>query len=242
MNNLQKNIQDAVLKRVEGGSVHMRSRAYFVVRAAATAAVALLALVVSSFVLSFILFSIHEGGEQFLLGAGERGITTFLSLFPWLTLAFDIAIILLLEWLLQGLKLGYRFSLVTVFVAVFAASTALALLINLTPVQPALLERAEGDDLPVFGDLYKGVYYSHEDQGVFKGEVVSINGRTSIGIVCNDRDSDRDEGRFTVVLPTRTTASFAVGDHVYVFGEASSTTRIIDAYRVEKLTPRPQVK
>jgi len=231
--NLQQEIQQKVLERIKSGKVRMHPRAYFVVQIIVTLAVAVLALALSVFVLSFIIFSIHGSGEQFLLGFGSRGVATFLMLFPWVMLIIDLAIIFLLEWLLQGFKLGYRISLLSVFLGVFILSALLAVIVDLTPIHQVLLGRADEGDLPIIGQLYESIRDSHEGQGIFRGTIVSIQGN-EITITHNDGDHDADDGTRTVILP-QDAPQLQIGDRVYVYGNGSGDQ--IQAYGIELLSP-----
>lgn len=231
--NLQQEIKDKVLERIKSGKAHMHPRAYFVAQIIVTAGVAVLALALSAFVLSFIIFSIHESGEQFLLGFGGRGVATFLMLFPWFSLIIDLAILFLLEWLLQGFKFGYRVSLLSVFFGVFILSALLAVVVDLTPIHQMLLDSADKGDLPVVGGLYESIRDSHDSQGVFRGTITSLQG-SEITITHNDGDHDADDGIRTVVLP-QNAPPLQVGDRVYVYGSGSGGQ--IQAYGVELLSP-----
>jgi len=233
--NLQQNIQKKVFERLKHGNIPMRSRAYFIVRATIAILLSVLVLALSAYVLSFIAFSIHESGEQFLLGFGERGLYAFLGLFPWFTLIIDIALIFLLQWLLQSFKFGYRFSLLAVFGAVVFVSIVAAGLIDLTPVHNDLLGMADRGELPIGGELYESVRDSHEDRGVFRGTIATIEG-DRIVITHDDGDHDADDGTRTVTLPIGySTTTFNVGERVYVFGALGSST--IQAYGVGRLSP-----
>jgi TM2 domain-containing membrane protein YozV len=230
---LQQKIRENVLERLQRGSAPMRSRAYFIARAALASAISILVLALSAYVLSFIAFSIHESGEQFLLGFGVRGIQTFFSLFPWLTAFLDIVLILALEWLLQSFKFGYRFSLLVLFGAVALASALVASAIALTPLHGALLGLADKNDLPLIGDMYEGVRDSHQDQGIFRGTVAAVHGN-EITITHDDGDHDADDGTRTVVLPAGS-PNFTLGDRAYVLGAASGTQ--VEAYGAAQLSP-----
>ena len=233
-NYLQQEIQKKVLNRIRTGNARMHSRAYFHVRVVFTLAVAILTFAVSTFVLSFIVFSVHESGEQFLLGFGGRGVLTFLALFPWLTLIFNIALLFLLEWLLQSYKIGYRFSLLAVFIAIFVISVVLAAIVDLTPTHSILLDRADRDQLPVIGEMYDNIRDSHQAQGVYRGTIASINGN-EIVITHHDNDHDADDGTWTVMLPQADTPQLALGDRVYIFG--SATGNVVQAYGIRVLSP-----
>ena len=217
-------IADQVLEKVRTGRVQMHSRAYFIARVALSVFVAFLTLGISSWVISFIFFSLHESGELFLLGYGVRGVQTFFALFPWLPLAFDVVLIVFLQWLLQGFKFGYRAALLTVFLYVLLGSVALAVLITLSPVHSNLLQRADRGELPLIGDMYEGIHDSHHDNGVFRGTVISSEGPTST-IMHNDGDHDSDDGVHEVITGPETDIDAALrpGDNVYIFGTENGT-------------------
>ena len=219
MSTEQNNITQRVLEQVRTGGVQMHSRAYFIARVALSVIVAILTLALSAGIISFIVFSLHESGELFLLGLGGRGIQTFFTLFPWGLLIVDIALIFFLQWLLQGFKFGYRAALLTVFFYVLLGSAVLAAVINLLPVHPALLQRADRGELPLIGEMYEGIHDSHHEQGIFRGTVVSSSGSTST-IMHNDGDRDSDDGIHEVITASSTNldAPLKPGDKVYIFG------------------------
>ncbi len=232
---LQQEIQHKVLERLKRGDVRIRSRVYFLSRVILAGALCIVVLLVSAYVLSFIAFSIHESGEQFLLGFGMRGVATFFALFPWLATIVDIVLIGILEWLLQSFKFGYRVSLLLLFGMIVVASTLIASAIALTPLHLSLLGMADRNELPVLGEIYEGVRSSHEGQGVFRGTVTSIQG-DQIVITHNDSDHDADDGTRTVILPDAySTSTLRIGDRVYVFG--TSMGMMVQAYGVEPLSP-----
>ncbi len=234
MNNNESHIAENVLARIREGSVRMRSRTYFVICIGAAAIIAVLSLAVSVWVVSFIFFSIHESGELFLLGFGARGIETFLYLFPWLALIIDIGLLCLLEIFLQGFKFGYRTSLLSIFLGILCFSVALGVVFDLLPVHSALLERADRGELPVLGEMYEGIRDSHENQGIFRGTIMSIR-TNQIIIAHTDGDHDADYGTWTIVLPENGAPPLAIGDRVYVLGSLNGQT--VQAYGVQKLSP-----
>lgn len=227
-----KEMQQKVLARVKAGDVRMRSRAYFLVRLIATIVVALIALSLSAFILSFIVFSIHASGQQFLLGFGMQGLITFLALFPWLHLAIDLALIVLLEWLLQGFRFGYRFSLLSVFAGVFFASAILAFALGMTPLHQMLLDEAD-QGRPPLGGMYEHIRDPHHELGIFRGTVLSVADGVAV-LGHDDLDHDRDDGTWQVHLPPSAPAP-RQGDRVFIFG--TSTDHTINAYNIELLSP-----
>ncbi len=231
-NLILKKIHDTVLHQVETGSLRVHSRRFFMIRFAATVAVAVLAFLFSTLVMSFIFFSIHESGEQFLLGFGGAGVLTFLELFPWVAFVVDIALLVLLEWLLQGFKLGYRVSLIVIFIGIFGGSAVLGFLIDLTPLHSTLLGLANKGELPIVGGVYESLRDNHAAQGVFRGMVVAVS-EHSIIIAHEDNDRDGDDGVWNVQVPLGS-GPFHVGERVYVFGLLASST--IEAQGIQLLS------
>jgi len=109
------NIKESVLKRIHRGDIRMRSRMYFVVRVLGLVLVAALVLVVTLFLLNFILFSIRLNRQDMLLAAGPHGWQAFASFFPWEWLALDVLLVLALQWLLRTFRWGWRTPALYVF-------------------------------------------------------------------------------------------------------------------------------
>jgi hypothetical protein len=230
-----KSIQEEVLEKIRAGNVRRRPRAYFVVRVIATILVGALVLIASAFLISFILFSLHESGEQFLLGFGLRGIQTFLLLFPWALFFISVALIFLLQWLLQGFKFAYRVPLLNIFLIICGITVVLGIGIAQTPIHSSLQGAADRDQLPIFGNIYKQTHDTHEDQGVYRGVVTEIQDH-SFTIVNNDGDRDHDDGTFTILIPVGSALPFpAIGSHVLVLG--SSELGVIEARNIQILSP-----
>jgi hypothetical protein len=217
--NSTDSIQQAVLDKVRAGTVRRRPRYQFMLRVAAASIVAALLLVTSACLVSFVLFSLHESGEQFLLGFGVRGIEVFFLLFPWLPAVVVVALLVILEWLLRGFKIGYRIPLLTIFLGIVGVSTILGILINFTPLHPTLLNYADKKQLPVIGGSYEHIFDPHEDKGVCQGTVISVT-QNSFTIQYNDQDNDHDDGTFVIHIPHGSNLRLPrVGDYVLVFGD-----------------------
>ncbi|MGH7175533.1 MAG: hypothetical protein ACREGR_04210 [Minisyncoccia bacterium] len=211
-------LQERVLERIRKGEVSMRPRRYFILRAIGASVVALLALACSVFALSFVIFAIHESGEQFLLGFGTRGLVTFVTLFPWLSLVVSVLLLIALEVLLRTFRFGYRLPLLGIFFWILAAAVAGSVIVNLTPLHSFLLERADQDQLPVLGPLYEQLHDPHEPQGVYRGTITAIDA-TEFVISYDDGDRDPDDGSWTVVPPAGfATSTLVIGSRAYVAG------------------------
>ena len=132
-------IQQKVFEKIRAGEVSMRPKIYFIARVALLTLLAIVALTLAIFVLSFAFFSIHESGEQFLLGFGRHGLLAFITLFPWVPLLITVALIFFLDYLLRYFKFGYRVSALEIFLFALAVVVIAGIAINFTPLHATLL-------------------------------------------------------------------------------------------------------
>ncbi len=229
----EPDIKTKVLEKIRSGKVHIRPKAYFVAQFILITLLSFVALALAVFVLSFVIFSLRESGEQFLLGFGERGVLTFFILFPWTTLIIDILLFLAIEWLIRYFKFGYRMPILRVFLGVIVLAFLGSIIVNLTPLHKMLLDRADRGVLPLLGEWYETIHDSHAKQGVFRGTIFSIQGNNFV-ISHNDNDLDADDGTWTVTAPLGfNMTNIHVGDKVYVAGNAAQGT--VQAYGIQIL-------
>ena len=234
----EPDIKTKVLEKIHSGNLHKRPKAYFIAQVTLIVLLSVIALVLSVFVLSFIIFSMHESGVQFLLGFGQRGILAFLALFPWGILILDLLLFVIIDWLFRYFEFGYRVPVLRVFFGTLVLAVIGSVIIDITPLHSMLLEKADHGGLPVIGQWYETIRTSHSDKGVFRGTISSIQGNDFV-ISHNDNDCDADDGTWTVISqPGFKLADFSIGDKVYVAGDAANG--IIQAYGVEKLSDSGQ--
>lgn len=221
-----------VLERIKAGKISMRPKAFFVAKIISIAVLSIILLALSIFVLSFVFFSIHESGEQFLLGFGERGLMTFIILFPWWTLLLTIVFIFILEYLLHSFKFGYKIPILGIFLVILTVTAIAGVLFNLTPIHSNLLQSADKNELPIIGRIYEAVHDAHQEKGVYRGLVVSINGN-KIVITHKDNDLDTDDGTWTIIAPSNfDMSSIKIGDKLYVAANTDSGGDI-EAYGIQ---------
>jgi len=231
---MHTSLKEKVLAEIKTGSVSMRSRNMILLRIALILQIAGAAFVLSSFLVSFTLYSILESGEIFLLGFGWRGITTFLNLFPWTLLIFTSASVIILLYLVQGFKRVYSIPLLYSFAGLLGASFITGLLLTSTPLHSEIAEYAQRMHIPVIDSWYAEVAAPQEEEGEFRGIVTAIEGK-AFTLSHNDHDADADDGVRTVVLQQDVLGmGIRLGDFVYVAGEQEEN--IIYAYGVHVLS------
>lgn len=200
--NKEKNIQLAVLEKIETDSVEMRSKAHFYVLMALSVFVAALILVISVFLCNVILFTVLESGRSLLLGFGGRGILSFLWFFPWWLLAVDVLLLVIFERMMRRYKFGYRLpSLYLGFAVLVLVIVAGSFIQRVTEVNHRIAPRPP-----------------RVSEGMCRCTVVSFDGTTLVVV-------EREAGAlpFTVVLPTglpfSETDGLIAGDTVFVAGD-----------------------
>jgi hypothetical protein len=218
--NQNKDIKNIVLEKIQTSKINMKPRFYFVLQVVSLIAVAVITLLVSSLLISFIIFSVIASGRLFLLGFGTHGFWMFLILFPWPLLIIEIALIILLEWLIKRFKFGYKLSLSRLVFAILLISILIGFIIVITPLHSTLQRRAEQRNLPLFGGYYRDIRRPPPGQEIFRG-IVSDVGTSSFILNQEDEIGDVLNKKSLVVFPPGTPQVMVpmFGDTVFVAGQ-----------------------
>jgi hypothetical protein len=186
---------------------------------------------------SYVIFSIKISGQVFLLGFGAKGLYHFFMALPWLILATDLVLIFFLDWLLKSFKFGYNSSVMFLFVVTLVSITVLASLINSTSFHRDMMIRAEGRGLPIAGGFYNDLRRSHKSQGLFRGEIMSIEGTSTFFIKYIDQNSMVSGDVAKIIVPNSIdifSLGAVIGDTVFIAGDVVDGE--IHAYGIRKLT------
>ncbi len=174
-NSLQPSIHDKVLSKIQCGDVRMRPRYYFTLKVIALVLITCCVLLMSSFLFSYILFSIKISGELFLLGFGLRGIQAFIILFPWTLFLIDLLFILILEKLIKHFKFGYKHSFIYLSLSITLFVIVAGLIINSTSIHRDLLNHSEKHPTPVVGGFYEHLRKPKREKGIFEGKIIETH-------------------------------------------------------------------
>lgn len=236
--NIQQNsIKDEILQKIKSGQVSMRPKYYFVIKLVALAITIFITFLLSSFIVSYVIFSIKTSGQTSLLDFGPRGLYHFILALPWFVLVADILLITFIDWLLKSFRFGYNSSALFLLVVTMVSITVLATIINYTSFHKILLNKAENRHLPIAGGLYMGMRMSHGNSGMFRGEIVSIESTSTFYIKHTDYDGDDTGQVIEIFTPTNSdvfTLFLQPGDEVFVAGDKIPGG--IRAYGIRKLT------
>lgn len=233
------NIREQILGKIKSGEVNMKPKYYFMLRLCLLAMTIFFAFLLSTILVSYVLFSIEVSGQVFLLGFGAKGFYNFFMALPWFILILDIILVVFIDWLLKSFRFGYNSPILILFVVTLVSITSLGSLLNFTSFHKSLMQRAEKKNLPFAESFYVGLRKSHTTQGIFRGEIVSIGGTTTFFMKYNDFDFDNlgQDETIEVFVPQGMdiyAISLLPGDKVFIAGEKISGG--IRAYGVRKLT------
>ena len=227
-NNDNATLQKNILDKIRNDEVTMRSKNYFAFKVVLLVIVAVLVLLTSSLLVSFIFFSVSVSGRLLLLGFGWRGFEVFFITFPWGTLLIDIIFVVLLESLLKKFQFGYRNPILYTLGSILLITVFIGIVIEKTPFHDSLLHREETQTLPpVIGSFYIDVKRPPHERGVFRGTVASIDGNTFV-LQSGDIDPDLDDATSSlslrVVLGSNVMASslVSVGETIFVAGNITN--------------------
>jgi hypothetical protein len=92
--------KELILQNIETNHIKAYSKAHFALRMILLVATAILILLVSICLFSYICFNLRT--------SGRAGIVPFLQFFPWTSLVIDIVLVSMLQWLLRNFRFGYR--------------------------------------------------------------------------------------------------------------------------------------
>lgn len=153
----ENNFKERILKNIETEDIKAYSKTHFLLRVILLIAVTIVTLIISVFLFNYVFFSLRISGHESLLGFGPQGVVPFLEFFPWPFLVVDIALIIILEWLLRKFRFGYRSPILYLLIGLFVVTVSAGYFIDRkTGFNDALLQQADHDYLPgPFGELYR---------------------------------------------------------------------------------------
>ncbi len=217
-----KNIGGQVLEAIKHGKIKMRPRWHFVLKGVLLILGIILAFLFLLYLVSFMLFTMQQGGGWFAPVFGMRGWLLFLRSLPLLLMLVAGIFIVVLEMLVRKYSFAYRkpllYSISAVLLLVLLGSAFVA------PMHRGLFQSAQENKLPMMGVFYKNFGPPQRSKEVHRGEVIgkSLDGGLQM--------QDVFGGTSTVVVYPETRlpygADFEMGDTIVVFGKKDGTGAI----------------
>ena len=236
MDNEENSIKENIIKAIQAGKVNMKPRWHFVLQTVLLIAGTILAALALLYLVSFIIFVLHQTGSWFVAGFGMHGITEFLMSFPWIIALITLIFLIILEILVRKYSFGYRKPLLITSAAVLVLVVGGGFVVANTSFHRGLFDSAEEERLPFGGGFYKEFGTPHRDN-VAIGSITNINDNSLIL-------SDRRNMVFIVNITDDIDYlddNLQVGDSVVVFGNRNRDGSItaVDIRRVDGTEPPP---
>jgi hypothetical protein len=229
-------IKKNVLGKINSNEVKMIPKFRFTIRLIGLIFLVILTLVVSSLLVSYILFTLKISGQLFLLGFGLKGLQVFIFLFPWVFLFVDILLIFLLGWFLKQFSFIYHKPLLYLVFGTLFTIAIVGYVINLTSVHGNLLRMSQNRQLFVLHNMYGDLDDIKINDGVLRGIVTDING-DRFTVRQDDFDNDNDEKYEIIDLSGMSIINaselVSIGEDVFVAGDR--VDGIIHAFGIEKI-------
>lgn len=209
----KKDFIEETLKKIHERKISMRSKAYFVWRAAGHIGVVLLAAGITLFLASLLLYYLRASGALTLLRIGPTGYRDFLVALPWWLFAiglvgFGVVLLLSLHFRFT-LKKPLALTLGGVFVGMLAASVFLSYI----PFHRSIFDAAKEGRAP-FATPFHRVLVNREIPHTVIGAVAEIGSTVMVLETVTDEVTVGFE-KETEFIPERPLA----GDMVIVHGE-----------------------
>ena len=222
-------IQENIIKNIENGSVGMRPRWQFVLKAALFFTACIIIVLLALYLVSFSLFALWYTGSWYVTAFGLRGVMSFLISLPWLFIIAICGFIVILEFFVTKYEFVYRrprlYSLLVLLFLAMLGGTIIAR----TSLHTWLLKRTEKKPFPIVGSLYRNLG-ERRPRDIYLGEIKTF---TKNGFVLGDRSKETMQ---IFILPeTRLPygAGFATSDRVVVMGRRENG--LVSAFGILKL-------
>jgi hypothetical protein len=208
-----KAVEDRVIAAITSGEVRMRSRWYFVLQSILLAGVIAVLLLLTLFVVSFMVYSLQQSGAWFGVHLGVSGWYVFFASVPWSLLFVSLALIVILATLLDRYSFVYHRPLLYALLGILVVVGLGGSLLAGTSFHTKVLRYAATNGTPVVANFYR-FYGNQASSEIHRGIVAAIS---RDGFIMRDAEGQSSD---VVVGPEGGSGGslFHVGDAVVVFG------------------------
>lgn len=223
---IQNNIEEEVLKKIECGDVKMKPKSYFLVKAIILILFTFSIFVLTTVLVSFIIFTLLNRGDLFLLGFGGKGLYKFILMFPWYLLVVNAVLLILLDYLIRRFRFGYNSPVIYLFLGTLVFVTTFSYVINYTSIHRMLYGFASRNNLPYAGMMYDRMRIIHNEDGVFRGVVTSIGDDY---IIVKPANFQNHSELIKVYAPEGIDLKnfVKVGEEIYIAGDIATGTEVL---------------
>jgi hypothetical protein len=229
-NNEEQKMERDVMQEITSGKVKMRPRWQFVLTATLLGVGAVIVLLTLLYLVSFILFELHESGAWFVPNFGVPGWFAFFHRLPWVLIGFVALFVLVLEVLVRRYAFAYQRPLLASALWIMGIVLTGGAVISATHFQNQLFNVARRSGLPLIGGMYSRFGVPRFDD-IRRGQILLISSDTLL-----IQDDDGDTSTIVITPGTRLPLGdgFSVGDTVVVFGPPG-INGIVPAFGIQRV-------
>jgi len=224
MGDLKNNIID----KIKTGEIDMKPKWYFMLKTALLITGVIIIGLLAIYLLSFVMFALHNSGILFAPSFGFRGIGLFITTSPWILILLVAVFLSILYILVKQYSFSYKqpflYSMLGVIFLVIIGSFA---------VRETLHERigvfTERNQIPGMSPFYKS---AHEKlpEGITFGTIEEV---LETGFIITDTDGET----LTIITDSKTRqkpgSSYSDGDKILIYGDKTNEDTV-NAYGIRK--------
>jgi hypothetical protein len=218
-NEIKNGESDRVVDVIKKTNTRMRPRWYFMAQTGLIIIAATLLFLLILYVVSFIIFALHQDGAWFAAALGPSGWSLFFTTLPWGLLLFSLILLLLLASLLKRYTFVYHQPVFYLLITFIVIITLGGFFVAATSLHAGLSQYAE-NNIPVLGNIYE--YETALPANVHRGEIVAF---TNEGFLIENEFGVTST--VTVATGTAFVGNLNVGDIVLVFGPRQDDGMIV---------------
>lgn len=223
------NFKDNIIKKIKAEDIAMRPRWHFVLHTFLLISGGILATLIAVYLLSFVMFTLHQSGLLFAPQFGWHGFVVLVVSSPWILIAILGVFLLLLYVLVSRYSFSYQKPFVYSIVGVVLVVIAVSSLIQYYGVHERVQSFADRHNVPGLRPLYNDPS-NRRPAGMERGAIESF---TETGFVLTT-----DRGQILDIILNEQTKlppafDFEVGMTVLVFGDKTGNS--INAFGVRPI-------
>jgi hypothetical protein len=213
-------LKDTILAHINNGNIAMKPRWYFALRSIFLISGISIAILLSVYLLSFVLFLLRETGLWWAPQFGFRGLIFFVTMSPWLLISVTGLFLTSVYLLVRHYGHNYRHYTLYTLLGVVLAAVGGASVLNYFAIHDTVREYATRGETFGLSPLYREIDRNHP-RDITPGRITNLKD-TELIIVNPTGEYRVDISNIT--LPPHITLK--IGDHVLVLGSYTGTTSI----------------
>jgi hypothetical protein len=226
-----ESMKNSILSSIEKGSVKMRPRWEFILRAVGMYLGLLVLAIGALYAISFVVFMLRQSGIFSAYSLGFNGFLTMLGSLSWFVLVVAVAFAILLVFTIRKYSFGYAWPFLYLAIGTIVIVLIGGVIIGDTSLHQQL--QTVENHLPLAGGFYQKEF-DNLPQNFTVGRITAV---TSSGYTMEDSRY----GQVTIIISPQTqlpAEQLKVGERIFVLGQRVNNTVRATAVSIATRDPR----